>query len=458
VQDTIAAIATAPGVGAIAVIRLSGTDAIRICNQTFKGKNLEQQASHTMHLGKILSEEQDIIDEVLVSLFVGPHSYTGENTVEVSCHGSMYIQQRLLERFIRAGARLAKPGEFTMRAFLNGKLDLSQAEAVGDLIAAESESAHQMAMQQMRGGISKEIGILRERLIEFAALIELELDFGEEDVEFANRNDLKDLVKHINARIESLLQSFMMGNVLKNGVATAIVGRPNAGKSSWINALSNDEVSIVSEIAGTTRDKVENTLNIEGVHFRLIDTAGIRESDDQIEQIGVSRAREQIAKAQAIIYVFDITALSFTELEKDIEEISNSNPNAPILIIANKSDLILEGWQSIGGTYQVYSNLHFLSAKRPDDVQFVKKQLLDLLKLLKPGTSNVTVSNVRHYEALLKANTSLLQVLQGLDTGTSGDLLAMDIKYGLNALGEITGQVDVEDLLEYIFGKFCIGK
>ncbi len=457
-QDTIAAIATAPGVGAIAVIRLSGTDAIRICNQTFKGKNLEQQASHTMHLGKILSEEQDIIDEVLVSLFVGPHSYTGENTVEVSCHGSMYIQQRLLERFIRAGARLAKPGEFTMRAFLNGKLDLSQAEAVGDLIAAESESAHQMAMQQMRGGISKEIGILRERLIEFAALIELELDFGEEDVEFANRNDLKDLVKHINARIESLLQSFMMGNVLKNGVATAIVGRPNAGKSSWINALSNDEVSIVSEIAGTTRDKVENTLNIEGVHFRLIDTAGIRESDDQIEQIGVSRAREQIAKAQAIIYVFDITALSFTELEKDIEEISNSNPSAPILIIANKSDLILEGWQSIGGIYQVYSNLHFLSAKRPDDVQFVKKQLLDLLKLLKPGTSNVTVSNVRHYEALLKANTSLLQVLQGLDIGTSGDLLAMDIRYGLNALGEITGHVDVDDLLEYIFSKFCIGK
>lgn len=459
-QDTIVALATPQGSGAIAVIRVSGDKAIDICDKLFFGKILKQQPSHTIHFGSIKDSNDNKIDEVLVSIFKNPSSYTGEDVCEISCHCSSYVISRIIHVLLENGARMAKAGEFTLRAFLNGKLDLSQAEAVADIIASESEATHKIAMQQMRGGISEKLKELRTSLINFSALIELELDFAEEDVEFANRTKLKETLHHLLNEINTLVQSFTYGNAIKNGIKVAIVGRPNAGKSSWINAFMNDEVAIVSDIAGTTRDKIETTLNIEGIPFRLIDTAGIRKTNDAIEKIGVKKAKEAIKQAEIILYIFDITTLSFSDLENDIKDIMQDS-KSPIIIVANKSDLITEGWTSIGGEFGVYSNLHFLSVKNNDDVLFVKNKLYEqvIQHFVGAKQESVVVSNSRHLEALEQSKLAIEGILHSLDSSASLELVTQDIKIALQHLGSITGTIDVDkDILETIFSKFCIGK
>ena len=450
-QDTIVALATPSGVGAIGVIRLSGEEAIHICNKAFKGKNLLNQKSHTIHFGTIRDEQNHIIDEVLVALFVSPKSYTGENVVEISCHGSNYIIQQIIQLFLRHGARMAKPGEFTMRAFLNGQLDLSQAEAVADLIASDSEAAHAMAMHQMRGGFSGEIQKLREELIHFASLIELELDFSEEDVEFADRDDLKKLIYKIQQLIKRLTDSFQLGNVIKNGVITVIAGRPNAGKSTLLNALLNEERAIVSEIAGTTRDTIEEVLNINGVQFRIIDTAGIREATDKIEAIGVQKAMQEIKRSSILVYVFDAQTMTETELQNDLNKLNRKDMTT--IVIANKMDLIdnpsiFDGFNALA-----------ISAKDKINLEAVRTALFEAVANGKINLQSTIVSNTRHYDALQKANKSLDDVLNGMSMGITGDFLAQDIRHALIYLGEITGEIDVDrDILGNIFGNFCIGK
>ena len=457
-QDTIAAVATASGLGAIAVIRISGTEAIDIAARLFKGKNLLKVASHTAHLGYICDENGRPVDQVLVTVFVGPNSYTREHVVEISCHGSPYIQQQLMELFMRNGARMARQGEFTLRAFLNGQLDLAQAEAVADLISSDSTASHELAMKQIRGGFSNEIKKLREELIHFASLIELELDFGEEDVEFANRKDLQELVERILGIIRKLMDSFQLGNVLKNGVSTVIAGRPNAGKSTLLNTLLNEERAIVSEIAGTTRDTIEENLNINGVLFRLIDTAGIREAGDQIEAIGVQKTFEKIAQSTILVYVYDVIRTSPDEVEKDLSQLRKDG--LAILVIANKIDELQEQNPLIADKIAMeIPKSHFqISAKYKDNIDAFKKALYDLVLDGNISTESTVVTNLRHYQALNGAYESLNSVLNGLSVNITGDFLAMDIRHALRYLGEITGTVDVEDLLENIFSKFCIGK
>ena len=471
-QDTILALATPAGSAAIGVLRLSGSDAISIVNKTFRAKNLAEVATHSIHLGYIRDEQQKIVDQVLVSVFKSPNSYTKENVVEVSCHGSRYIQQQLLELFVRHGARLAREGEFTLRAFLNGQMDLSQAEAVADLIAAESEAAHQLALSQMRGGFSDEIKKLREELIHFASMIELELDFGEEDVEFANRADLKALVNKILSIIKGLLDSFQLGNAIKHGVHTVIAGRPNAGKSTLLNALLNEERAIVSEIAGTTRDTIEEMLNIKGVQYRLIDTAGIREASDQIEAIGVQKTLEQVAKSAILVYVYDIMTLPPSEVEKDLNQLERAGMT--IIVVANKWDEYAnldentrqhraeeyrkKGWDTIDKQIQErYQTLH-LSAKNKTQMDSLKNLLFELVASGQLQQDASIVSNSRHYAALQAALESLDSVLNGLEVGLTGDFLAIDIRHALNYLGEIVGTVSSDDLLGSIFSRFCIGK
>lgn len=462
-QDTIVALATPPGVGAIGVIRLSGPDAIKVVDAVFHGKNLQKQKSHTLHLGTIRDGDK-ILDEVLVSLFVAPKSYTGENVVEVSCHGSNYILQKVIQLFIKKGARSAQPGEFTMRAFLNGQMDLSQAEAVADLIASDSAGSHQMAMSQMRGGISNEIEKLREELINFASLIELELDFGEEDVEFANRDDLRQLILKIQGFISSLLSSFDLGNAIKQGVITVIAGRPNAGKSTLLNAMLNEERAIVSDIAGTTRDTIEEVLNINGVQFRLIDTAGIRDAQDQIEALGVEKTMQKVMQASLLLYVFDVTDMSLEEVEQDLKRLHRDEMTT--IVVCNKMDKnpyfdpkklqgLLAKDQSPKPKDQ---SIISLSAKNGMNVPYLKETLYEAVLEDKNFVDSTIVSNARHYDALQKTSESLDRVLEGMDNGITGDFLAMDIRKALYHLGEITGKVDVEELLENIFGKFCIGK
>ncbi|MEZ4933042.1 MAG: tRNA uridine-5-carboxymethylaminomethyl(34) synthesis GTPase MnmE [Saprospiraceae bacterium] len=465
-SDTIVALATPPGVGAIGVIRLAGTDALSIVQKVFQGKNLEKQKSHTLHFGTIKNEEGKILDEVLVSIFKAPHSYTGENIAEVSCHGSPFILNQILELFIQKGARLAQPGEFTMRAFLNGKMDLSQAEAVADLIASTSEGGHSVAMRQMRGGFSNEIQKLRQELLDFASLIELELDFGEEDVEFANRDQLKKTVVKIQSFIHSLILSFKLGNVLKTGVPTVIAGRPNAGKSTLLNALLNEDRAIVSEIAGTTRDTIEETLNIKGVEFRLIDTAGIREATDTIEAIGVEKTMEKVSQAALLVYVFDVGEMKVNEVLADLEKLQNEKMQ--LLVVCNKMDtnpyfkpesvgsrqLAVGSPQSAVGSWEVIT----CSAKHGMNVPYLKEKLYDLAISEKISLESPIVTNARHLEALQKAHDSLTDVLNGLETGITSDFVAMDIRRALSHLGEITGEVGVEELLGNIFGRFCIGK
>lgn len=462
-KDTIVALATPAGVGAIGVIRLSGEDAVRIANDVFHGKDLTKQASHTIHFGTIRDDDHKIIDEVLISLFIAPKSYTGEHVVEVSCHGSNYIIQQLIQLFIKKGARLAQPGEFTLRAFLNGRMDLSQAEAVADLVAAESESAHKVALQQMRGGFSNEIKRLREELIHFASMIELELDFGEEDVEFANRDDLKQLIIKIQKLIHSLIQSFQLGNAIKNGVSTVIAGRPNAGKSTLLNALLNEERAIVSDIEGTTRDTIEEVLNIKGIQFRLIDTAGIREAQDQIEAIGVEKTMQKIQQSALLVYLFDVIKTPPEEVRKDIEKLVH--PGIQLLVVANKMDLnpytkaehyIIK--DSPAHQHISTSNFIPVSAINQMNIEYLKEKLYEAALSGKTSLESTVVTNMRHYEALQKADDSLQSALQGLNSGITGDFLAMDIRRALAYLGEITGEVGVEDLLDNIFSKFCIGK
>lgn len=455
-KDTIVALATPTGVGAIGVIRLSGSESIALCNRFFRGKDLATQPSHTIHFGTMRNERGEVLDEVLVSVFKNPTSYTGEDVIEISCHGSHFIQQQVIELMIRHGARSAERGEFTLRAFLNGKMDLSQAEAVADVIAAESEASHALALQQMRGGFSHEIAALREELIHFASLVELELDFSEEDVEFANRSELQALVARIQRVLRELIRSFQLGNVLKNGVSTVIAGRPNAGKSTLLNALLNEERAIVSDIAGTTRDTIEEVLNVEGIQFRLIDTAGIREATDAIEAIGVEKTLEKIAQSTLLLYVFDAAHLPLTDVQADLSRLQR--PGLTTLLIANKVDLLTPtAWASLQDGLSANAVIGISAAQRLH-IDAIRTALYDAVLTGKVSAEGTIVTNVRHYDALEKAHQSLAAVLEGMELGVTGDFLAQDIRHALAHLGTITGEISTDDLLGNIFSNFCIGK
>lgn len=452
-EDTIVALATPQGIGAIGVIRLSGKEAISIANKVFKGKDLSQQASHTIHFGTIRDKDK-ILDEVLVSLFIAPKSFTKENVVEISCHGSNYIIRQIIQLLIRQGARPAKPGEFTKRAFMHGQFDLAQAEAVADLINADSEASHQAALNQMRGGFSGEIKRLRDELIHFASMIELELDFGEEDVEFASRDDLKALIDRLLIVINALIKSFDLGNVIKNGVPTVIAGKPNAGKSTLLNALLNEEKAIVSDIAGTTRDFIEDELIIGGVAFRFIDTAGLRETTDTIEAIGVERTQAKMKEASLIIYLFDLSDLDIVEMNQEINRLENTG--VPFLKLGNKLDQVDE---ALAEKLQVqHPDMLFLSAKDSAHVDALKERILELVNLDKFKRGDTVVTNIRHYDSLLQTRNALMDVINGLDNQITNDFVAMDIRQSLHYLGEITGEITTDDLLANIFSKFCIGK
>ena len=449
-EETIVALATPSGVGAIAVIRVSGSETFPIVNNLFKGKNLELQPSHTIHFGTI-RDGKLVVDEVLVSLFKAPASYTREDTIEISCHGSDYIIQKILKLIIREGARLANAGEFTQRAFLNGQLDLAQAEAVADLIASDSEASHQTAINQIRGGFSKQIAQLREQLINFASLIELELDFGEEDVEFADRDDLRQLIFRIQSVLVPLIESFAMGNVIKNGVPTVIVGKPNAGKSTLLNRLLNEEKAIVSDIAGTTRDVIEDELFIEGIRFRLIDTAGLRKATDMIEAIGVERTMQQMEKASLIIYLFDASEIDLSVISEQIVDFT-----VPYLLVGNKVDkLSLEKKMAFDAAY---SDIIWISASENQNIETLKDILVKKVKTKEIKTGDTVVTNLRHFQHLSQTNEALENVLEGLNQSITGDFLAQDIRFALHHLGEITGQITTDDLLANIFSRFCIGK
>jgi len=459
------ALATPSGAGAIAVIRISGPEAIKIVAPLFKAKsnkNIQDQASHTLHLGNLVHGAR-ILDEVLVSIFHGPRSYTGEHTIEISCHGSSYIQQEIILLLIKKGCRAAEAGEFTLRAFLNGKMDLSQAEAVADLISSENQASHQLAMQQMRGGFSNEIQKLRQELLDFASLIELELDFAEEDVEFANRDEFMSLVAKIQNVLKKLIDSFAVGNVIKNGIPVAIVGEPNVGKSTLLNALLNEERAIVSEIAGTTRDSIEDEISIGGVGFRFIDTAGIRETQDVIEGLGIKRTFEKIAQAQVVIFLLDAEMFNVqgSEFKVEIEKIKNQFPQKPLLVVANKIDN-LSDTEILNLTVSLSavegSNLIAISAKENIGVEELKNKLLEFVNLGELRNNNAIVTNSRHYNALLSALEEINQVQEGLNNNLSGDLLAIDIRQALYHFGEITGEVTNDELLGNIFANFCIGK
>ena len=467
-NDTIVALATPSGNGAIAVIRLSGTDAITIADCHFKSvkkqKSLSDQKTHTIHLGHIKDDERTI-DEVLVSVFKNPNSYTGEDVVEVSCHGSSYIQQEIIQLFLRNGGRMATAGEFTLRAFLNGKLDLSQAEAVADLISSDNEASHQIAMQQMRGGFSSEIAKLREELLNFASLIELELDFAEEDVEFADRTQFKQLIERINFVLKRLIDSFAVGNVIKNGIPVAIVGEPNVGKSTLLNALLNEDRAIVSEIAGTTRDTIEDEISIGGFGFRFIDTAGIRETEDIIESIGIKKTFEKIEQAQVVMFLVSSAQLATGDeaiktISIEIEKIKNKFPQKQLLIILNKIDQITDSELAniTSALDSQTSSLIPISAKTGFGIEQLTNKLLDLINTGALRNNETIVTNSRHYDALIKAFEEVQSVHHGLETGLSGDLLAIDIRQALYHFGEITGEITNDDLLGNIFANFCIGK
>ena len=449
--DTIAALATAQGISAIAVIRLSGKDSIGITGKVFKGKKLEDQDSHTLHFGTIHDGEK-IIDEVLISIFKEPHSFTKENCIEISCHGSPIVIKEIIKVLLKNGARLAEPGEFTKRAFLNGRFDLAQAEAVADLINAETDNARQAALNQMRGGFSREINHLREELIHFASLIELELDFGEEDVEFAKRDDLKKLIYKIQSYLRALIDSFDQGNVIKNGVPTVIAGKPNAGKSTLLNTLLNEERAIVSDIPGTTRDVIEDEMVLGGINFRFIDTAGLRETEDVIEAMGVERTRERMKKASIIIYLFDLTQTTSEEIEREEEHLKNLG--IPYIKVGNKIDKADPGLIS----KLKKQDFIFISASEKTNIQQLKDRILSYFQVKTVKTGDVMVTNLRHYQNLLQTYDALNRVLEGMAQGITGDFLAMDIRQSLHYLGEITGTITTDDLLANIFSKFCIGK
>lgn len=460
VKDTICALSTPPGSGAIGVIRLSGPEAVSITMKFFKGRGagaeLNSTPSHTVHLGRF-EDGRNLIDEVLLTIFRNPHSYTGQDVVELSCHGSVYIQQRILEILLSAGARLAEPGEFTMRAFLNGKFDLSQAEAVADLIASNSESSHRLAMSQMRGGFSLKIGELRARLVDFASLIELELDFSEEDVEFADRTELFRLLDTIKREIETLKSSFALGNVMKHGIPVAIAGKPNVGKSTLLNALLNEERAIVSEIPGTTRDAIEDTINIQGVLFRFIDTAGLRHTEEPIENIGIGRTYEKMNQASVVLYVFDINTTSEKEIDEAISDIrfQLDDPEKEIIPVANKTDMLMTAPHSFRRLVEL--DTLFVSAKRNENINLITERLLSSARTGESGDQTIVYS-LRHFEALSRASQSIASIEKGFADGIPSDLIAIDIRQALHHLGSITGEVTTDELLGNIFGKFCIGK
>lgn len=451
-NDTIVALASPQGMGAIGVIRLSGNRSFEITSSIFPSKNIATVPSHTVHVGNI-EEDGRVIDEVVVTVFKGPKSFTKEDVVEISCHGSTFIIQELLQLLMRKGARHAKPGEFTMRAFLNGRFDLAQAEAVADLIASDSKASHQVAIQQMRGGFSDEIKKLREQLIHFASMIELELDFSEEDVAFADRTQLRKLIHEIKRVIDRLIHSFTLGNVIKNGVPTVIIGKPNAGKSTLLNTLLNEEKAIVSEIPGTTRDFIEDELNVEGITFRFIDTAGLREATDTIEAMGVKRTREKMTQASLIIYLFDVKSTSERELIRDLEELKSLK--APFLVVGNKID---KREDAIITTFRNIDGIIYISAKQNIGIEELKQNLLEIIQYDTFKQNDTLVTNLRHYESLRETRKALDEVLAGMDNDVPGDLLAQDIRQSLFHLGEITGDISTDDLLDNIFSKFCIGK
>ncbi|MFD2528145.1 MULTISPECIES: tRNA uridine-5-carboxymethylaminomethyl(34) synthesis GTPase MnmE [Polaribacter] len=461
-NDTIIALATPSGVGAISVIRLSGENAIDIVDANFKSikkdKTLVTQKTHTIHLGHII-ENSIIIDEVLVSVFKNPNSYTGENVVEISCHGSSFIQQEIIQLFLKKGCRMADNGEFTMRAFLNGKMDLSQAEAVADVIASNSAASHQMAIQQMRGGITNELKNLRAQLLDFAALIELELDFSGEDVEFADRTKFKELVAKITFVLKRLIDSFSFGNAMKNGIPVAIIGEPNVGKSTLLNALLNEEKAIVSDIAGTTRDAIEDELIIDGVAFRFIDTAGIRETEDVVENIGIKKTYEKAENAQLIIFLIDSNKYAYSREDflEEIDTIKNRFPNKRLLVIANKIDTLSCHDSSI--LQSDIENLLLVSAKSKTGLETLKDELTSLVNIGALSNNETIVTNSRHFEALNNALSAINSVQQGIDLEISTDLFSIDIRECLRYLGNITGEYDVDkDILGHIFSNFCIGK
>jgi len=463
-QETIVALATPSGAGAIAIIRLSGAEAITIAAQVFhsvSGKDITKQKTHTIHLGHIVDRTK-IYDQVLLSIFKGPNSYTGENVVEISCHGSTFIQQQIIQLLLRKGAKMAQAGEFTLRAFLNGKLDLSQAEAVADLIASDNEASHQIAMQQMRGGFSNEIAKLREELLNFASLIELELDFAEEDVEFADRTAFHELINRIEFVLKRLIDSFAVGNVIKNGIPVAIVGEPNVGKSTLLNALLNEERAIVSDIAGTTRDTIEDELVIEGIGFRFIDTAGIRETIDVVESIGIQKTFEKIEQAQVVLYLFESLKfqVSGSEYINEIEKVRNKYPLKTLLVLINKVDLLAN--DEISDIQEQLETLNLkqilISAKQKVGIDELKNTLLSFVNTGALRNNETIVTNTRHYDSLLKALEEIQKVKWGLDSGISSDLMAIDIRSALFFFGEITGEVTNDELLGNIFANFCIGK
>ncbi|MBC7935677.1 MAG: tRNA uridine-5-carboxymethylaminomethyl(34) synthesis GTPase MnmE [Rhizobacter sp.] len=451
-NDTIVAVATAPGIGAIAVVRLSGERSFEIVNELFPSKDLLELASHTMHVG-VLKEGNSAIDEVVISLFKGPRSFTGEDTIEISCHGSPYVQQRIIEACVSKGARLARAGEFTQRAFLNGKMDLTQAEAVADIIASNTRASQRTALNNIRGGFSDQLKEMRDQLIQFAALIELELDFAAEDVEFADRTKFYDFISRLNASTRQLLQSFQLGNVIKNGVSVAIIGKPNAGKSTLLNSLLNEDRAIVSEIAGTTRDTIEEIMNINGILFRLIDTAGIRtHSIDVIENIGIEKSLQKMGSADIVLYIFDV----HTETNETLQEQVSIFNKASIqyILTGNKAD----GDDLYHPTFNTQTGISFISARDNKGIEELKEILFKKTVQAEPESENTIITNARHYEALQQVQQSLDDIKNGLDNALPGDLLALDIRRCLYYLGEITGEITNEDKLDYIFSKFCIGK
>jgi tRNA modification GTPase len=451
-DDTIVALATPHGIGAIGVIRIGGPKAVDIINALFPSKDLSKQTTHTIHVG-FLKDDDKVLDEVVISLFKNPKSYTGEDVVEISCHGSPYIQEQVLNAIVAKGARLAKPGEFTQRAFLKGKLDLTQAEAVADLIASNTEASRNTALHNIRGGFSTVLKELREQLIQFSALIELELDFSQEDVEFADRTKFYELIQSAKTTVVDLINSFQLGNVIKNGVSVAIFGKPNAGKSTLLNTLLNENRAIVSEIAGTTRDTIEEVININGILFRLIDTAGIRESRDVIETIGVEKSLEKMKAADLVLYLFDVNEESQADVETALLEVHASNKN--YIAVGNKVDLLTEekAQEKFSG-----DGVLFISAKKNGHIDLLKQRMTDKVIQGTVSAESTIVTNARHYQALQEVNKSIDDINAGLYSNIPGDLLALDIRRCLHYLGEITGEITNEDRLDYIFSKFCIGK
>ncbi len=443
-KTTIVALSTPPGMSAIALIRLSGDDAITITNKIFD-KDILNAKGYSVHYGSVKNEEK-AIDDVIVTIFKGPKSFTGENIVEIACHGSTFIQQSIIELLLQNGATMAQAGEFSKRAFFNGKMDLSQTEAIADLIHSTSSAAHQVAMNQMRGGFSNDLKVLREKLIHFASMIELELDFSEEDVEFADRTELHKLVTEVIEHVNKLAQSFKLGNAIKNGVQTVIVGRPNAGKSTLLNGLLNEERAIVSDIPGTTRDTLEESLTINGLEFKLIDTAGIREAKDTIEKLGIERTFEKINQSAIVVYLYDVNSTTTEEVEKDL---STLNQNASIVVIANKADL---------SQTNVIENAILVSALKKEGIEEVKSALYNTVVEEGFNLESTIVTNARHYESLIRTNEDLQKVIGGIDSGLSGDFVAMDIRQALHHLGTITGEISTDELLGNIFANFCIGK